>query len=188
MPKFKRLFNIFYSMLYISAFTFGGGFVIVSLMKKRFVDELKWLDEKETLDLIALSQSAPGAIAVNAAILFGWRLNGFPGMVAAVLGTVIPPITIISCVYFVYDAFRSNRYVAMFMRGMQAGVAAVLFSVVWGLAKNLVKKRDLLAWALAAIALAISIFVKGSTMYVVLAAAVIGTVKAVYLLKKEKHA
>lgn len=73
-----KLLQQFRSTLYISAFTFGGGFVIVTFMKRKFVDELHWIDEQEMLDLIALAQSSPGAIAVNAAILVGWRVGGLP--------------------------------------------------------------------------------------------------------------
>ena len=65
----KKLLTLFSTTLYISAFTFGGGFVIVTFMKRKFVDQLKWIDEKEMLDFTALAQSSPGAIAVNAAIL-----------------------------------------------------------------------------------------------------------------------
>ena len=184
----KRLLKIFCSMLCISSFTFGGGFVIVSLMKKRFADELGWVDEKETLDMIALAQSAPGPIAVNAAILFGWRMAGLGGMIAAVIGTIIPPLVIISCIYFIYDAFRQNAYVARFMRGMQAGVAAVLFSVVVGLASSIVKKKNVPGGLIAAAALAASLFIPGSAMYVVIGAAVLGAAKAVYLVRKEKKA
>mgnify|MGYP002605515444 CR=1 FL=1 len=75
----KVLWKIFISTLYLSAFTFGGGYVIVSLMKKKFVDELHWIDEEEMLDLTAIAQSSPGAIAVNAAILVGWKTVGLPG-------------------------------------------------------------------------------------------------------------
>ena len=70
------LWTLFTSMLYISAFTFGGGFVIVTFMKRKFVDGLHWLTEDEMLDMTALAQSAPGAIAVNAAILVGRRVAG----------------------------------------------------------------------------------------------------------------
>ena len=87
----RPLWTLFSSMLTISAFTFGGGFVIVSLMKKKFVDTLRWLTEDEMLDMTALAQSAPGPIAVNAAILVGRRIAGVPGMLAAVAGTLIPP-------------------------------------------------------------------------------------------------
>ena len=75
--------KLFFSTLYISTFTFGGGFVIITFMKKKFVDELHWIDENEMLDLAALAQSSPGAIAVNAAILVGWRMAGFAGMLIA---------------------------------------------------------------------------------------------------------
>ena len=72
----KRLVTLFFSMLSISTFTFGGGFVIVTLMKRRFVDDLHWLDEDEMLDMTAIAQSCPGAIAVNGAILVGQRVAG----------------------------------------------------------------------------------------------------------------
>lgn len=74
----KPLLKLFFTMLYISAFTFGG-FVIVTLMKKKFVDEYKWIDDDEMLDLTAIAQSSPGAIAVNAAILVGYKIGGLLG-------------------------------------------------------------------------------------------------------------
>ena len=101
----RKLWQLFTGMLSISAFTFGGGFVIVTFMKRKFVDELHWIDEQEMLDLTALAQSSPGAIAVNAAILVGWRVGGFLGMVTAVIGTVLPPITILSIISLFYAAF-----------------------------------------------------------------------------------
>ena len=96
-------------MLYISAFTFGGGFVIVTFMKRKFVDELGWIDEQEMLDMTALAQSSPGAIAVNAAILVGWKVEGFIGMAVSVLGTVIPPMVILSVISLFYRLFADNR-------------------------------------------------------------------------------
>ncbi len=92
--------KLFFSTLYISTFTFGGGFVIITFMKKKFVDELHWIDENEMLDLAALAQSSPGAIAVNAAILVGWRMAGFAGMLIAIIGTILPPMTILSVISF----------------------------------------------------------------------------------------
>ena len=90
--------KLFFSTLYISAFTFGGGFVIITFMKRKFVDELHWIDMTEMLDLTALAQSSPGAIAVNAAILVGWRVAGLMGMLIAVLGTILPPMLILSVI------------------------------------------------------------------------------------------
>ena len=124
MKKRNILLQLFLNMLYISAFTFGGGFVIITLMKSKFCDELHWIEEKEMLDITALAQSSPGAIAVNAAILVGWKLAGAPGMAAAVTGTIIPPIAILSAISYIYEAFASNVYVGYVLKGMQAGVVA----------------------------------------------------------------
>lgn len=109
----KTLLKLFWSTLCISAFTFGGGFVIITFMKKKFVDELHWIDEQEMLDFTALAQSSPGAIAVNAAILVGWRVSGFTGMLVAVLGTILPPMVILSIISFFYAVFATNPYVAL---------------------------------------------------------------------------
>ena len=100
--KPHKLWVLFLTTLYISAFTFGGGFVIVTFMKHKFVDELHWIDEQEMLDFTALAQSCPGAIAVNAAILVGWNVYGFAGMIVATLGTILPPMIILSVVSFLY--------------------------------------------------------------------------------------
>lgn len=73
------LLKLFISTLYLSTFTFGGGYVIVTLMKKKFVDEYHWIEENEMLDLVAIAQSSPGAIAVNGAIVVGYKLAGAVG-------------------------------------------------------------------------------------------------------------
>ena len=106
--KRKTLIKLFMSTLYISAFTFGGGFVIITFMKKKFVDEYHWIEEDEMLDLAALAQSSPGAIAVNAAILVGWRMGGFVGMITAVIGTIIPPMVLLSVISFFYEIGRAH--------------------------------------------------------------------------------
>lgn len=137
----KTLWKLFLSTLYISTFTFGGGFVIVTFMKQKFVDELHWLEEDEMLDFAALAQSSPGAIAVNAAILVGWRVGGFIGMVTSVIGTIIPPMAILSGISFFYTAFATNFYVSLALKGMQAGIAAVILDVVFGLGGNIIRQH-----------------------------------------------
>ena len=135
----KRLVTLFFSMLSISAFTFGGGFVIVTLMKRRFVDDLHWLDEDEMLDMTAIAQSCPGAIAVNGAILVGQRVAGAAGIVVATIATIIPPMVILSLVSYFYALFADNPYVAAVLAGMQAGVAAVIVDVVLNLGAGVLK-------------------------------------------------
>lgn len=106
--KQKVLWKLFLSTLYLSAFTFGGGYVIVTLMKDKFVDKYHWIEENEMLDLIAIAQSAPGAIAVNGAIVVGYKLAGLAGVLTAIFGTVLPPFLIISVISVFYQIFRDN--------------------------------------------------------------------------------
>lgn len=180
--------KLFFSNLYISAFTFGGGYVIVTFMKRKFVDELHWIDDKEMLDLAALAQSAPGAIAVNASILVGWRIGGLAGMLVAVLGSILPPMVILSVVSLFYAAFASNVYVAMVLKGMQAGVAAVILDVVCGLGRDVFRQKSILALVLMAAAFIATCFLKLNVVYIILAAAVIGAIKAAVVLRREKGA
>lgn len=119
------LWKIFISTLYLSTFTFGGGYVIVTLMKKKFVDEYHWIEEDEMLDLIAIAQSSPGAIAVNGAIVVGYKLAGLTGTLTAIIATIIPPFAIISLISLFYNAFQNNCFVSLMLEGMQAGVGAL---------------------------------------------------------------
>lgn len=179
------LWQLFVGMLYISAFTFGGGFVIITFMKRKFVDEKHWIDEQEMLDLTALAQSCPGAIAVNAAILVGWRVGGWLGMAVAVLGTIIPPMVILSVISFFYAAFATNPYVALVLRGMQAGVAAVILDVVCSLGIKVVKGRSWVDIAILVAAFAATFFFKVNVIYIILAAALIGVVRILWMKRKE---
>ncbi len=183
--KLRTLLRLFASTLYISAFTFGGGFVIVTFMKKKFVDELHWIDEKEMLDITALAQSSPGAIAVNAAILVGWNVAGLPGMLVAVLGTIIPPMVIILVISLFYAAFAANEYVALVLKGMQAGVAAVILDVVCDLGLKVIKTRQWLNYLIMIAAFAATFFFDVNVIYVILVALAVGIVKAVILYKRE---
>lgn len=175
----KTLWILFSSMLYISAFTFGGGFVIVTLMKKRFVDQLHWLDEEEMLDMTALAQSAPGPIAVNAAILAGRKIGGFAGMLAAVLGTIIPPVVILSVVSFFYTRFAQNAHVAALLRGMQAGVAAVIADVVISLGAKALR-GGWLHGLIMALAFVATFFLNVNVVWVILGAAALGVGKLLW--------
>lgn len=98
------LWKLFISTLYLSAFTFGGGYVIVTLMKNKFVDEYHWIEENEMLDLVAIAQSSPGAIAVNGAIVVGYKLAGVVGIFITILGTILPPFIVLTVVSIFYNA------------------------------------------------------------------------------------
>lgn len=180
----QKLRTLFFATLYISAFTFGGGYVIVTFMKRKFVDELHWLEEKEMLDMTALAQSTPGAIAVNAAILVGWRVAGFPGMVVAVLGSILPPMVILTLISFIYQAFAANPYVALVLKGMQAGVAAVILDVVCDLGGDVLKTRSPLFIGLMVAAFLASFAFNVNVILIILAATAFGVVRAVWQHRK----
>lgn len=136
-----RLRKLFFETLYLSAFTFGGGYVIVSLLKKKFVDDLHWISEDEMLDLVAIAQSAPGPIAVNGAIVVGYKICGFPGILLSVLGAVIPPFLMLSVISLFYSAFRSNFMIHHMLSGMRCGVSAVIMSVTWDMASGVLIEK-----------------------------------------------
>lgn len=182
----NRLLTLFVNSFIISACTFGGGFVIVTLMKRKYVDELHWLDEQEMLDYTALAQASPGAIAVNAAVLVGWKIGGLPGMLLSVIGTILPPMLILAAIAFFYAAFAANRFVALALRGMQAGVAAVIFDVVLSLGGQVFKGEKAFNAVLLAAAFGLSFFANVNVVYLILAAAVIGVIKALALKKRRE--
>ena len=181
-----KLLTLFFTMMYISAFTFGGGFVIITFMKRKFVDELHWIDETEMLDMTALAQSSPGAIAVSAAILVGWKIHGFPGMIVAVLGTIIPPMAILSVISLFYQLFATNQYVALVLKGMQSGVAAVILDVSLSLGINVVKNKRWIHIALMVASFIATFFFKVNVMWIILAAAAIGIILCILERKERK--
>lgn len=180
--------KLFFSTLYISAFTFGGGFVIVTFMKRKFVDELHWAQEDEMLDLTALAESCPGAIAVNAAILMGWHIYGLLGMVVAVLGTIIPPMLIISAISLCYNAFATNAIVGLVLMGMQAGVAAVILDVVCGLGQKVLKERSVAHLAVMAFAFMATSTGAINVIGIIVIAALVGVCKALFAVRYVKEA
>ena len=179
----KLYWTLFSSTFYLSAFTFGGGFVIVPLMKKKFVDNLNWIEDKEMLDLVAIAQSSPGAIAVNASIIMGYRIAGIPGALIASLGTVLPPLMIISVISLFYAAFRDNRYVSALLKGMQSGVAAVIIDVVFKMAGDIIKEKQILSSFMMLGAFVATFFFSINIIYIILICGAIGAWMTVHRKK-----
>ena len=176
--KASLWFRLFWATFSLSAFTFGGGYVIITLMKKKFVNEYHWIEEDEMLDLVAIAQSAPGAIAVNGAIVAGYKLAKMTGVVICVIAAVLPPFLIISMISLFYDAFRQNQIVAWMLSGMQSGVAAVIVSVVYEMIGSLMQKEKRTGSTLILIvAFAANAWLKINVIYIILACIGIGLVK-----------
>ncbi|MDY6281739.1 MAG: chromate transporter [Erysipelotrichaceae bacterium] len=160
--------TLFFDMLMISTFTFGGGFVIIGMMKKKFCEERHWVTEDEVLDMTAIAQSAPGALAVNSAIIFGYRIAGIKGALISVLATIIPPLVIISIITMIYDAFSTNVIVQTALRVMRAGVAAIIADVTIGLAGKVIKTGNILNIILMAAAFIASWYFSVSSITIIL--------------------
>ncbi len=186
--SWKVLLQLFVSTFYISAFTFGGGYVIIPLMKKKFADELHWIDDEEMLNLAAIAQSSPGAVAVNASILVGYRVAGVVGAAVSILGTVLPPLIIISVISLFYTAFRTNAIVAAVLKGMQSGVAAVVADVVCNLGGKIVKDRDILSVLVMIVAFVANYILGVNVMLIILACGVIGAVRTLLVHGKKEGA
>ncbi len=187
-PPVRLLWQVFSTMLFISTFTFGGGFVIVSLMKRKMVDEKHWLTEEEMLDMTAIAQASPGAIAVNAAILAGRRIAGTLGLAAAVLGTILPPMVILGVISLLYAQFAANEWVQAALCGMQAGVAAVISDVVMGLGGKVVRSREWVSITLMVAAFVAACVLRVGTIPILVAALVVGAARAFFARKGAKKA
>ncbi|WP_161878389.1 chromate transporter [Alkalibacterium sp. MB6] len=184
--KKKELYKtLFTSTLYLSTFTFGGGYVIVPLMEKKFVDDLGWLDQDEMLNLVALGQSAPGPIAVNTSLLVGYRMAGVPGALVTVLGTILPPLIIMTILSYIYMAVRDNVIVHNVLLGMQAGVAAIIVNVVYNMGSRVVKQRKAIPILVMLAALIAGIVFQVNILWLLFFSALIGAITTVWDLKKE---
>lgn len=145
--KIKRCIWLFYMNLFISAFTFGGGYVVVPMIRKYFVQRKELFDEEELMDMAAVAQSAPGAIAVNLSAISGYRTAGKAGAVVSCIAAVTPPLVILSAVSAFYVIFSQNQTVAAVLLGMQAGAAALIVDLTADMCMMIVRKKS---WMLTA--------------------------------------
>ncbi len=185
--KSTVLKKLFFSTFSLSMFTFGGGYVIISLMKTKFVDQLHWIDEEEMLDMTAIAQSSPGAIAVNGAIVVGYKLAGLPGVLVSVFGAVLPPMVILSIVSLCYDAFIANPVVASVLKGMESGISAVIVSVVWDMGAGIVKQKSVFSAAIMIGSFLACMVWKVNVVLIILTAAALGIVRTLVAEKRGRR-
>lgn len=182
---FRFYLKLFWATFSISALTIGGGYVIVPLIRKRFVEEFHWIDDEEMLSFVAIGQSSPGPIAVNTSVLVGYHLAGLTGAIVTVLGTVIPPLAIMSVISFVYKWFIGNESVRALLRGMQAGIAAIILSAVIDMALPIVKKKKWGSIVIMTGAFVLSAFLNVNVIYILLVCLIMGI--AVTIVGKAKN-
>ena len=156
------------------------------LIQEQVVNLHSWLSMSEFTNLITIAEMTPGPIAVNGAIIVGYKLAGIPGMLVSVIGAIIPPMVILSVISVFYDAFCSNYYIAALLKGMTAGVGAVIMSVVYDMGKNVVKSKDWVNVVIMIISFCLSYFLNVNIIYIILLVAVFGMVRTIVKGGREK--
>ena len=134
--KFTDILLLFLTFLKVGAFTFGGGYAMIPIIQKEVVDKRKWVDNNDILDILAISESTPGPIAVNAATFIGYRVGGFFGALFATLGLAIPSFVIIFVISFFYKKFMEWTIVQAIFKGLNVGVILLLLNAVMKLKKD----------------------------------------------------
>lgn len=148
MEKGKTCFWLLGINLFISAFTFGGGYVVVPMIRRYFVERKQYFSEEELVNMAAVAQSTPGAIAINLSALAGYRVAGMAGAVFSCIAAVLPPLAILSIVSAFYEAFAANAVIAAVLKGMQAGVAALIVDLVVDMCRMVIKEHSALLTAM----------------------------------------
>ena len=180
----KFYWTMFTAVLTVCLFTFGGGFVIVPLLKKKFVEGLGWFEDDEMMDLVAIAQSTPGPVAINCSTLIGYRLAGVKGAFITVFAAMLPPLVIITAISFAYEAFRDNTVVRIVLRAMQAGIAAVIADVAYGMGANVFKGKKMLPIIIMFSAFAAAFFAGINVAVIIICCGLIGLAATLYIQKK----
>ena len=152
---FIRLLVLFLTFMKIGAFTFGGGYAMIPIIEEEVTKKRRWISEMEILDVIAISESTPGPIAVNTATYVGYKVGGILGSVFATLGLAIPSFVIIFVISFFYKDFMQWKVIAAMFKGLKVGVILLLINALFKLKKGV--KTNLLGIILFVIALSTSL-------------------------------
>ena len=170
--KLKRLWTLFAVFFKIGAFTFGGGYAMIPLIQKETVENHKWISDDDILEIIAIAESTPGPIAINAATFVGYRTCGVLGSVCATLGVVLPSFVIIYVISFVLKQFQELAAVQYAFHGIRAGVMALLCKALWGMYKK--NKKNWVSYIVMAAAFVLTAVIDVSVLPVLIGCAVFG--------------
>lgn len=172
----KVLLQLFWAFFKIGAFTFGSGYAMIPMIEKEVVDRRKWFEKDDFYDQFALASSAPGPFALNTAVFVGYKLKGWWGSLAAVLGAVLPSFAIILLIAIYLTEFSDNRYVAAAFKGIRPAVIALIAVPFIKMLKRLPWYFMLLGVAVAAVICYLGV----SPIWFILAGAAVGVVTTLY--------
>ncbi|MDY6011659.1 chromate transporter [Clostridium sp.] len=170
----KKIWQMFISFFKIGAFTFGGGYAMIPIIEEEVVNKRKWITKEEFMDILVVSQSFPGAMAVNCSTFVGYKIGGIIGGIMGLLGVVLPSFIIILIVAAFFMQFRNNYYVDLVFKGISAAVPILVLAGVISLSKGVEKNiRNAIIIVIALIAL---IIFRINPVIVIIAAAIYGAV------------
>lgn len=178
----ERLRTIFVSFFKIGLFTFGGGYAMIPLIEREVIDNRRWVERREFLDLLTLAQSVPGPISLNTSVFVGYKMRGLRGATAALLGTILPSFVIILIIALFFANIRHNPVVDAAFKGMRPAVVALIIGPVISLARGM---HWSMLFVIAGTALAVW-YLGWSPIYILLAAALTGIGWVLYTSKKAK--
>ena len=174
--------QLFWTYLKIGTFTIGGGYVMLSMIEREIVDRKGWIDREEYMNMIALAQAAPGLIAVNSAIFIGWRIGGWRGVIATVLGAVLPSFLIILAIAMVFQSYKDLPAVEAVFKGIRPAVVALIAAPLCRMA---VSAKITWATAIIPIAGALLIWLGGLSPVWIIFVTVVATLLYTYLKEKK---
>ena len=173
--------ELFVTFMKIGAFTFGGGYAMIPLIQREVCDNKKWMKEQDILEIVAIAESTPGPIAINAATFVGFRT--FLGAALATLGVVLPSFLIISLISLVLTEFQSVRAVQYAFMGIRAAVLALILKALWMMFKA--SKKNAFSYFIMAAVLVLTAFVKIDAVYVIIGCGLFGLLWS--LLMRKEH-
>lgn len=166
-------------------FTFGGGWSIIAQMQQMYVEKRKEITSQELLDLTSVAKSLPGTMIGNVAMLYGYRVGGLWGGLAAVFGMILPPLAVIVAISYFYAAFRANLWVSAAMEGMQAAVVPIIFSAAINLVKGSMPYPPCVLLLL--ISVAAYLFTDLNPIFLVILGVVLGLVIGSYYERRKRN-
>ena len=172
----NELWKIFLTFLKIGAFTFGGGYAMIPLIQKEAVENHKWVTDEDILNVVAIAESTPGPIAINAATFVGYQVAGFIGALVATLGVVLPSFLIILGIPYVLEQFRDLKVVTYAFNGIRVGGVVLLLKALWKM--FMANKKGTLAYILMGLSFVLTTFCKLNTILVIALCGVLGLVSA----------
>ncbi len=178
----KLIWELFFTFLKIGTFTFGGGLAMLPLIRKAVVEEKGWMTEEEITDCLAISQSLPGMLAVNASIYVGYRKKALAGCIAATLGVILPAFASIVVILLFLGKIEENPYVQGAFEGIKAASAALIALAAYHMGKQILKGK--LEYFIAAVSFLIIVFAGVSAVWAIIFGGLAGLVSYWYRRKK----